>query len=135
MRGYLYILRCRDGSYYVGSTTNPDYRVQQHKDGEGGDYTQRRLPVELVYAEEFESIHEAFLAEREVECWRREKKDALIRLDYEALPELSWNSLKRAEVMETRRLSQLETSSDNATPVLRQAQDAMSNALSENRNV
>lgn len=89
MDGYLYVLRCADGSYYTGSTTNLDVRLAQHQAGEGGAYTARRLPVALVYSCELPSPYEAFLRERQVKNWSRKKKEALIRGDYEALVELS----------------------------------------------
>jgi putative endonuclease len=89
MKGYLYMLRCADGSYYVGSTTNLELRVAQHEAGEGGAYTSQRLPVRLVYTCEFDTLHEAFLRERQVKGWSRRKKEALVRGDYEALVELS----------------------------------------------
>jgi len=89
MRAWLYILKCADGSYYTGSTNNLSLRLAQHQAGEGGDYTRRRLPVELVYVQEFPSEHEAFLRERQVKGWSRAKKEALIRGDFEALVELS----------------------------------------------
>jgi putative endonuclease len=108
MRGYFYILRCSDGSYYVGSTTSLEARIVSHQAGEGGDYTSRRLPVEVVYGEEFETLHDAFLVERQVKGWSRAKKEALIRGDYAALPPLAANAVKRAE-----------------RSVLRQAQDAI----------
>lgn len=85
----LYILRCADGSYYTGSTTNLEARLAQHEMGEGSDYTARRLPVTLVFSCEFSSLHEAFLQERQIKGWSRRKKAALIRGDYEALIELS----------------------------------------------
>jgi putative endonuclease len=89
MKGYMYILRCADGSYYVGSTTNLELRVAQHQAGEGGAYTAQRLPVKVVYTCEFDSPHEAFLRERQVKGWTRRKKEALIREDYKALISLS----------------------------------------------
>jgi putative endonuclease len=89
MKGYLYMLRCADGSYYVGSTTNSELRVAQHEAGEGGAYTSQRLPVRLVYTCEFDTLDEAFLRERQVKGWSRRKKEALVRGDYEALVELS----------------------------------------------
>ena len=88
-KGYLYILRCADRSYYVGSTTNLEVRVAEHQAGEGGAYTARRLPLELVYASEFDTLHEAFLREWQVKGWSRKKKEALMRGDDEALIELS----------------------------------------------
>jgi putative endonuclease len=89
MKGYLYMLRCADGSYYVGSTTNLELRVAEHQAGEGGTYTAQRLPLEVVYTCEFDSPHEAFLRERQVKGWSRRKKEALVRGDYPALAELS----------------------------------------------
>ena len=89
MKGYLYMLRCGDGSYYVGSTTNLELRIVEHEAGEGGAYTAQRLPVKLVYTCEFDTPHEAFLREREVKGWSRRKKEALLRGDYGALVELS----------------------------------------------
>jgi putative endonuclease len=79
MKGYLYVLRCADGSYYVGSTTNLDLRVAEHEAGEGGAYAGQRLPLKLAYACEFDTPHEAFLRERQVKGWSRRKKEALLR--------------------------------------------------------
>jgi putative endonuclease len=89
VKAWLYILRCADGSYYTGSTNNLPLRLAQHKAGEGNAYTRCRLPLELVYSQEFSSEHEAFLRERQVKGWSRAKKEALIRGDFEALIKLS----------------------------------------------
>jgi len=89
MRAWMYILKCADNSYYTGSTNNLELRLAQHRAGEGGVYTAKRLPVTLVYSCEFESEHEAFLREWQVKGWSRKKKEALIRGDFEALVELS----------------------------------------------
>jgi putative endonuclease len=89
VRAWLYILRCTDGSYYTGSTSNLALRLAQHQAGEGSVYTRHRLPVKLVYTQEFPSEHEAFLRERQVKGWSRAKKEALIRGNFEALVELS----------------------------------------------
>jgi putative endonuclease len=112
VRGYVYILKCADASYYVGSTTNLDVRVEAHKSGEGGDYTARRRPLECVFTEEFETLHDAFLVERQEKGWSRAKKEALIRHDYDALPALAANAVKRKE-----------------RKALRQAQDANESQL------
>jgi len=74
----MYILRCRDGSYYVGSSRHLESRLAQHNAGEGARYTAHRLPVELVYACEFDRIDEAYLAEKQVQGWSRAKREALI---------------------------------------------------------
>ena len=86
---WIYILKCRDGALYTGSTTNLERRVAEHERGEIHGYTSIRRPVELVFAHETERIDEAFYLERQIKGWRREKKFALIRGDYEALIQLA----------------------------------------------
>lgn len=85
----MYILECSDGSYYVGSTNNIELRLEQHKNGEGANHTKKRLPVTLVYLEEFERIDEAFYREKQVQGWNRKKKEALINNQHNQLPNLS----------------------------------------------
>ena len=65
----MYILRCSDGSYYVGSTRNIDLRLYQHGTGLGSAYTRTRLPVELVYFLECESVPDAYALEKKVQGW------------------------------------------------------------------
>ncbi len=89
MTGYMYILLCADRTYYTGSTVNLEYRLSQHQNGEGANYTKKRLPVELVYFEEYSRIDEAFYREKQVQGWCRKKKEALINGDSDRLPELS----------------------------------------------
>ena len=86
---WMYILQCSDGSYYVGSTVNLERRLWEHNEGLGAKYTARRLPVKLVFAAEFDSIAEAYALEKQVQGWGREKREALIRGDYDALPDLA----------------------------------------------
>jgi predicted GIY-YIG superfamily endonuclease len=92
MTAWTYILRCADGSYYVGSTTDIDRRLSQHQLGEGAAYTRRRRPVELVWCAEFERVDEAYWYEKQVQGWNRRKREALIRGEYELLPELASRS-------------------------------------------
>lgn len=89
MKAWLYILRCADGSYYTGSTNNLPLRLALHHAGEGCVYTSSRLPVELVYSQEFPTEHDPFLREQQVKGWSRAKKAALIRGDFQALVALS----------------------------------------------
>jgi len=86
---WMYILRCSDNSYYVGSTIDLQRRVRDHNDGNGAQYTAQRRPVELVYATEFADIQQAYAAEKQVQGWSRAKREALIRGDFEALPGLA----------------------------------------------
>jgi len=89
--GYMYILECADGTYYTGSTKDVLYRLKQHQNGEGANYTKTRLPVKLVYYEEYDRIDEAFYREKQVQGWNRKKKRALIHGELNRLPELSKN--------------------------------------------
>ena len=86
---YVYMLRCSDQSYYVGSTVNLELRLAQHHSGDGAAYTRRRRPVELAWAAEFERIDDAFFREKQVQGWSRAKREALIKGNYAALPGLS----------------------------------------------
>ncbi len=87
--GYMYILECADESYYVGSTKNLESRIKLHQNGKGANHTKNRLPVKLVYYEKFELVSDAFYREKQVQGWRREKKEALIKNFNNKLPELS----------------------------------------------
>jgi len=78
MKGYMYILKCSDGSYYTGSTKYLKRRIRQHNECEGANYTKKRLPVELIYYEEYDRIDHAFYREKQVQGWGRKKKKALI---------------------------------------------------------
>lgn len=91
MKGWMYILECSDSSYYTGSTNNLELRLQQHQNGEGANHTKKKLPVMLVYYEEFERIDEAFYREKQVQGWSRKKKEALINSVPQYLPLLSKN--------------------------------------------
>jgi len=73
-----YILRCRDGSYYVGSSRDLDHRMMQHYSGNGAAYTSKRMPVELVWFEQFDRIDEAYAREKQVQRWSRAKREALV---------------------------------------------------------
>ena len=86
---YMYILRCSNGLYYVGSTKELAQRIEQHQQGEGSKFTKKHLPVELVYYEEYQRIDEAFIREHQIKGWNRKKKEALINQQYELLPKLS----------------------------------------------
>ncbi len=88
----VYILRCRDGHYYVGSTRGSlERRVGEHNAGIVDGYTKPRRPVTLVYSQWFERMTEAFAAERQLKGWSRVKKEALIAGDFTLLPELARN--------------------------------------------
>jgi putative endonuclease len=95
MSAHLYILRCADGSYYVGTTRDSlEQRIDEHQAGLFDGYTARRRPVTLVLHQDFQSVEDAVAAERQIKGWRREKKEALIRGDFVALPSLSRRAVR-----------------------------------------
>jgi putative endonuclease len=67
MGAYLYVLRCKDGAYYVGTTRDwLDARIAQHNEGTFDGFTSLRRPVVLVFHQEFDRITDAIAAERQV---------------------------------------------------------------------
>ena len=87
---FLYILRCADDSYYIGTTrTSLEIRIAQHDAGSFGGYTLTRRPVTLVYSQRFERITDAIANERKLKGWTRAKKEAFIRGDVDELRALS----------------------------------------------
>jgi putative endonuclease len=87
---FLYILRCSDGSYYIGTMrTTLEIRIAQHDSGALGGYTATRQPVTLVYSQWFERITDAIENERKLKRWSRAKKEAFIRGDFVALRQLA----------------------------------------------
>jgi putative endonuclease len=89
---WAYILECRDGSFYVGSTYHLERRMGEHQLGLGAAYTRHRLPVRLVWSAEFERIDEAFAVEKRIQGWSRAKRIALIEDRLTDLPRLSSRS-------------------------------------------
>ena len=86
---WIYILKCGDGSYYTGSTGDVERRVREHNAGLVSGYTSKRRPVSLAYAVECDEAIAAAELEHQIKGWRREKKEALIRGDFEALVALA----------------------------------------------
>ncbi len=86
---FMYILKCNDNTFYTGSTNDLERRLVQHQVGEGAYYTRKRLPVELVYFEEYARIDEAFYREKQVQRWSSKKKISLIEGKYTDLPKLA----------------------------------------------
>jgi putative endonuclease len=86
---FVYILRCADGSLYIGCTSQLSLRLQQHNDGKGGSYTSARRPLTLLYSESHGTWDGALRRERQLKLWTREKKEALIRGDLHQLKGIS----------------------------------------------
>lgn len=93
---FCYILRCVDGSCYVGSTDDLTSRLIKHSDGSASHYTAARRPVTLVYAEEAPSIQMARAREQQIKGWTRAKKEALISGAVDRLKGLSRSNLSKS---------------------------------------
>ncbi len=92
---WVYILKCRDNSYYTGHTDNLNNRLFQHQNKLiPGCYTCTKLPVQLVYSQDFPTREEALAAERQLKGWSRRKKEAFINGDWTALSACSTRLIK-----------------------------------------
>jgi putative endonuclease len=87
---FLYIARCADDSYYTGTARSGlERRIAQHNAGTFDGYTAKRRPVTPVFSQWFDRIADAIAAERQVKGWSRAKKEALVRGDFDQLPNLA----------------------------------------------
>ncbi len=89
---WTYILHCADGSFYTGSTNGDlEARVWEHNHDDvfAANFTRKRRPVRLVYAEQYDTVDAAFFREKQIQGWSRAKKIALIELRGSELPALS----------------------------------------------
>ena len=87
---HVYMLRCADGSYYVGSTRKTlDERIGEHNTGAYPGYTSARRPVELAWSQDFPNAVDAIACERQLKGWSRAKKEALIRGDWNMVSALA----------------------------------------------
>lgn len=75
---YVYVLLCKDGSYYTGHAKDVKHRVEQHKKGQGARYTRMHEPAKIVYVEEFNSRSDAMKREREIKSFSHSKKQRLV---------------------------------------------------------
>ena len=76
---YVYILKCADNSLCTGWTNNLDKRIKAHAEGKGAKYTKARLPIELVYFEEYQDKREAMKREYAIKQLKRKEKLELIK--------------------------------------------------------
>lgn len=79
MKWNVYIVQCEDGSLYTGITTNIDRRIHEHNVGKGAKYLRGKLPVKVIYFEQFNNQSEAMRRESEIKDWKRERKLQLIK--------------------------------------------------------
>ena len=76
---YVYILKCNDGTLYCGYTNDIQKRLATHQSGKGAKYTRGRLPVELVYFEEWDTKSDALIRECEIKKMTRAQKENLMK--------------------------------------------------------
>ncbi|MGH9241776.1 MAG: GIY-YIG nuclease family protein [Vicinamibacterales bacterium] len=86
---WVYILRCGDNSLYVGHTSDLDSRLESHRKGLAANHTSLRLPIELVYSEQFGSLVNARRREHQLKRWSAQKKMALAAGDLHGLHSLA----------------------------------------------
>lgn len=86
-KGWLYILKCADGSYYTGSTSHIEQRLIQHELGAVEGFTSCQLPFEVFLVLQFPMIFEAASAEKQIKGWTHKKKEALIAGRFDLLHE------------------------------------------------
>ena len=77
---YTYILECKDGTYYTGWTNNFEKRLKDHNEGRGAKYTKARLPVSLIYYEEFQTKEEAMRREYAIKHMTRKEKEKIMKM-------------------------------------------------------
>ena len=95
MNFHVYILKCADNSYYTGHTDDLEKRLSQHRQQYFKScYTATRLPVKLVFCQEFATREEALASERQIKGWSRKKKEAMMRGDWNEVSRLAQNTLR-----------------------------------------
>ena len=93
---WVYMLRCADGSFYVGVTNNLERRIGEHDFGIAPDcYTFTRRPLRLVHASDFQNIDDAIAWEKQLKGWSRAKKRALIKNDWPRISRLAVSAYRR----------------------------------------
>jgi len=80
----VYIAQARTGRYYTGITQNPDQRLIDHKRGKGAKFAHDQGLDHFTYISSlFETKSEARKREIQIKGWTREKKEKLIRGEWE----------------------------------------------------
>jgi putative endonuclease len=77
---FVYILVCKDGTFYTGYTHNVKTRMKLHKLGRGAKYVRTHQPEKVVYLERFENRREAMKREREIKKLTHAEKFKLTSL-------------------------------------------------------
>lgn len=80
---YTYILLYSDGKYYTGHSDDVDSRFERHRRGRGAKFTRKTKPVKIIWKQEFETELEAIRREEQIKGWTREKKERLIKGEWD----------------------------------------------------
>lgn len=80
-RAYVYIVRCRDGTLYIGTARDVAQRLAQHDAGKGAKYTRSRGPVKLLWSEGPMTVSRALRREHQLKQLTRAQKESIIRGD------------------------------------------------------
>ena len=86
---YVYLLRCTNGTIYVGQTHDLQQRLLRHTTGTGARHTAQIKPLELIYSEGPMPYADALARERQLKKWGRAKKLALASGNLGQLRQLS----------------------------------------------
>jgi putative endonuclease len=87
---YVYLLKCKDGTFYTGFTNNLERRFREHQLGLNRNcYTFSRRPLNLVFYQEFLNAEQAIYFEKKIKKWSNAKKEALAKDNWEHLKFLS----------------------------------------------
>ena len=76
---YVYIVECRDGTYYTGYTPDIEKRIKLHNAGRGAKYTRDRRPVKLIWCKKYKQFKSAFLEEKRIKELTRKQKEGLVK--------------------------------------------------------
>jgi len=80
MKWFVYMLRCKDNSIYTGITNDLKKRIETHQSGNGSKYLRGKLPIKLVYIENFEDRSTASKREIEIKKLKKKEKELLTNL-------------------------------------------------------
>jgi putative endonuclease len=97
---YVYIVECKDGSYYTGVTNDYERRLWEHNTGfDEKCYTYKRRPVELKYCVEIHDVMQAIAWEKQIKGWSRKKKQALFTEDWNRIQQLAKSPAAKAKLI------------------------------------
>ncbi len=82
---FVYLLECKDHSFYCGYTKDIKRRVEEHSKGIGSKYTRARRPVKLIYVEDQPSLSLALKREHAIKKFSRKQKEELVKISLHKL--------------------------------------------------